>query len=429
MMKGKITRELLCALCLAVVVLLPSLARGQTTKSGLGAWQNPDIGFVYDLKWDLHDAERNENGDREWSTRGFGISSAELSVGADLDPYARLDFNAFFSESGAEIHELFFLFPALPLNLKAKGGQYLTNFGRWNQFHTHSMPFSSEPRILNEYFEGHLLLTGLELSWLLPVSRYMEIGGGVYNRMQGHTHDVLPAAGGSGWSQDNPPPGCHFHGDEIHCPDNPELEQEYMETVGDPDAPLRSKTNKGLEDFAYALRAKTSVDMGLSWSADIGVSGIHQQHYKHSQRIPGQTYSKTNYGADVTFFWTPPEANLYRNMDFGFEYFANDEEYEVVRDDTIYRQTRVRDGFFGYARMRVNRRWQFGAFGELFDSSTAVKKKRRRYGGFLTLNISHYQYVTLEVSRYERSPEDDPLHMIVLQYDGVIGYHTHGSQR
>ncbi|UCH82642.1 MAG: hypothetical protein JSW50_09130 [Candidatus Latescibacterota bacterium] len=428
-MRIRVGRQKLFAVVLATVFLTPVISWGQSQRAGLGSWQNPDIGLVYDLRFDLHDAERDADGNTEWTTRGFRLSSAELSVGAAIDPYARLDFNAFFSEEGAEIHELFALFPSLPLNLKLKLGQYLANFGRWNQFHTHSMPFSTEPRVMNEYFDGHLMLDGLETSWLVPIPIYTELTGGVYNGIEGHTHDALPTAEESEWGPDNPPPGCHIHDGEIHCPGNPELEEEYRATVEDPDAPVQGKTNKGVDDLAYLLRLKTSIDLGLSWGVDMGVSGIHQPNYAYSQRVPGKTYSKTGFGADITVFWTPPEANLYRNMDFGVEYFANNEEFEVKRGEQIFQQTLTRDGAFGYARFRLNRRWQFGVFGEVFEPRNGPNVEQKRYGGFLTMNISHYQYITVEFSRYEATPTADPLHMIVFQYDGVIGYHTHGSQR
>jgi hypothetical protein len=407
----------------------PACGQRVGTGSGLGAWQNPDLGFVMDLKWDLHDAERDEKGRKIWTTRGLELSSAELSIGHEIDPYGRIDFNAFFSEEGAEIHELFFLLPALPLNLSLKGGHYLARFGRWSQFHSHSMPFASEPRILHEYLEGHLAPTGLELSWLLPISHYVELTGGVYNSIVGHSHDTDPVSESAAWGPGNPPPGCHFHGDRIHCPGNPDLEELYYSLVSDPEGPTRSKTNRGFDDLAYLGRLKSSVEFGLSWSVDLGASVIHQENYAYSQRFEGRTYSKTTAGADVTVFWTPPEMNLYRGMDFGFELLVNDEQFETVGQDGIVQEDLKRAGLFGHVRYRHNRRWSFGAFGETFEPRKGADDGRDRLGGFLTWNISHFQYVTLEFSRYDRSPFEDPVNSFTIQYDGVIGYHTHGSQR
>ncbi len=402
---------------------------GAAAAGGLGAWMNPDIGFVYDLKVDLHDAERDQNGDALWTTRGFRLSTAELSIGADVDPHGRIDFNGMFSETGAEIHELFFVFPALPLSLKLKGGHYLANFGRWSQFHSHAMPFSSEPRILHEYFEGHLAPTGLELSWLVPLAHYVEVTGGVYNSIAGHSHDTDPASAGAAWGPDNPPPGCHFHGDEIHCPNDPEMEEEYYATLDDPEAPTRDKTNRELKDLAYLGRLNSSLELGLSWSIDVGGSVVHQPRYSYSQRFPGESYAKTTYGADMTVFWNQPEKNLYTGLDFGLELLVNDEQFEILEDGVYERQGLRRSGFFAYGRYRLNRTWAGGVFGESFEPRQGSKTMQERFGTFLTYNISHFQSVRLEYSHYKKVPDDEPLSMFVLQFDGVIGYHTHGRQR
>jgi hypothetical protein len=269
----------------------------------------------------------------------------------------------------------------------------------------------------------------VELSWLVPLPHFLEITGGVYDGITGHTHDTDPAAADAAWGPDNPPPGCHFHGDEIHCPDNPELEAEYWAAVGDPDGPVRGRTNLGAGDLAWLGRVKSSLELGLDWSVDLGTSVIHQPRFKRSQRFPGETYEKTVFGADLTVFRNVPEQNLYRGLDFGVEFLANREEFEVEHEGTYYRDRLTRAGLFGHARYRWSRRWEFGAFGETFAPRLGRDDNRKRYGGFLTWRPSHFQAVTLEVTRYETCPDEDALHQLVIQYDGTIGYHTHGSQR
>ncbi len=421
-------------LLLASSMLLCVHAGAQASSDGgsaraLGAWMNPDIGFVYDLKLDLHDAESADGEGRRWTTRGFDLSTAEISVGADVDPYCRIEFNAVFSETGAEIHELYFVYPALPMNLKLKGGRYLANFGRWSQFHSHATPFSSEPRLLHEYLEGHLSPAGLEVSWLVPVSHFIEVTGGVYNAIEGHSHDTDPACSKSAWGRDNPPPGCHFHGDDIHCPGRPDQEAAYNASVRDPRAPVRTSVNKGLRDLAFLGRATTSFEPSLSWSIDMGGSIVHQPRYARSQRFDGEAYGKTTYGADVTVFWNPPEKNLFTGVDFGVEYIANDEQFEIREAGQYFRRGMPRSGFFAYGRYRANKTWSGGLFGESFEARRGEPHRRERFGAFLTCNVSHFQYVRLEYSRYDRLPGEDPVNRFVIQFDGVIGYHTHGRQR
>jgi ABC-type multidrug transport system fused ATPase/permease subunit len=116
-----------------------------------------------------------------------------LIVSANLDPYAFLLANILVNEGGAELHEAYSEFPYLPLNLKGKLGLMLAYFGHWNRFHVHAMPFTSEPRIYKEYAGGMLALKGFELSWMIPVSHYIELIMSVYDRIQGHSHDTDPS--------------------------------------------------------------------------------------------------------------------------------------------------------------------------------------------------------------------------------------------
>ena len=413
---------------LASVLLLSFSGAAFAQQGGLGAWQNPDIGFVYDLKFDMHNAEVDENGDQIWTTRGFNLSTAELNVGAELDPYARIDFNAMFFSEGAEIHELFVTAHSLPLSLKARAGQFLASFGRWSQFHSHSMPFASEPRIMHEYLGGHLMPTGLELSWLAPTDHYIEAFGGVYNSISGHTHDTDPNSSLAAYGPDNLPPGCHFHGDEIHCPDDPSAEELYRSLVDDPDGPMAPGTNKGISDLAWLGRLQTSFEMGLDWSMDLGASLVYQEAFRSSQRFDGTNYSKTTGGVDLTVFWNPVEQNLYRGLDFGVEYMNNREQDEVLSEANWVKRTSVRDGAFTWARYRMNRTWDFGTYYEDFQTMDS-SGRRSRVAGFLTWNVSHYQKIRLEYVHDDRGPYADSVDQVILQFDGVIGFHTHGRQR
>jgi hypothetical protein len=118
-------------------------------------WQNPHIGLTVDAVADAHDAADS------WKSPGLTIRGTELIVSSNIDPYASLVGNVLISQQGAELHEAFAEFPVLPLNLKLKGGLMLANFGRWNRFHTHAMPFSSEPRVYREYAGGMMALRGI----------------------------------------------------------------------------------------------------------------------------------------------------------------------------------------------------------------------------------------------------------------------------
>ncbi len=410
---------------IALVFTVTFLTAVSSNDNTLGAWQNPDVGFVLDMVTDASDI----NGIFDnVSTQGINIRAAELCVSSNIDPFGFLVGNFNFSEHGAALHEGYFILPALPCNLKLKGGHMLANFGRWNQFHTHSMPFTSEPRVYREYLGGHLSVNGLELSWLMPFPFYVELTGSVYDGLSGHTHDSDPVK--TGYTSETErlaaEKGYEKHGNHYHAPDGSiVLEQDLI----DPNEPSTDLTNLSLSNMAYAGRLTSNLELGLDWSVDIGGSFIRQKAYKQSNRIDDYGYPKMTYGADITLFWHPLKQNLYRNLDFGVELLGNYEGFERVTGDQVYEDLASRAGLFSHIHYMHNPTWHYGAFGEFFQPVKDKSFTKSCYGLFTTFQLTHFQFFRLEISRYDYSEFLDPVHRLMLQYDAVIGYHTHGRQR
>lgn len=425
---GRFIRSLL------ILFLFSAIVSGQRNSSAAPpAWQNPDIGFTLDGVIDAYDVEG------PWKSPGVTLRGAELVVSSNIDPYASLLGNVLISEHGAELHEAFAEFPFLPFNIKGKAGLMLANFGRWNRFHVHVMPFTSEPRIYREYAAGLLALKGVELSWMLPVDHYVEIILSAYNRIQGHSHDVDPSRSSTSFSgrsadQIAEEIGAEKHGSHWHGPNGEILYEEDLLALADntrSSDPVVVTGNRRPEGFAYGGRITTSFEFGPQVSVDLGGSGLFQHHYKQSQRseLDGRTYDKLLYGADLTFFWHPLTANNYRNLQAGVEMLGSYEGFERISDGWILEEYYRRLGLFSWISLRLSQRWQTGVFGETFRSNDYLDNSRRRYGAFITLDITHYQYLRLEYSRYDYPGELDGVNRIMLQYDATIGYHTHGRQR
>ncbi len=416
------------------LVLLTTMVSAQDKP--LGAWQNPNIGVVADFIADLHDAESQGS---TWRSEGIQLRAAELDISAHIDPFSSLHANILVTPTGAEMHEAFALFPFLPGNLKAKGGLMLANFGRWNRFHTHFMPFTSEPRIYHEYLGGMMLNKGLELSWLAPFERFLEITVSAYESMQGHTHDSpIPVSGGNGevsiekiLNDIAREKGCVSHGDHWDCPGGQILREEDLlaEAGIDSMEPVTRRSRFSAQDFAGGGRARTVFEFGGDWSLDAGISGLYQHGYKISQRLDGKRYPKALYGADLTFFWHPLDRNQYRNADFGVEFLMNSEMFERQQDRTIISEPFHRGGFFSFVRYQHLQGKQVGSFYERFTNRSREDYAQNRYGLFFTYAPSHFQFFRIEVSRHHYAEGADALHRIALQYDAVIGYHTHGSLR
>lgn len=410
--------KLIRAVSVLVILLLGTLWGVEKKKS----WMNPNIGFTGDIIVDVSDVEGMFD---KATSQGINIRAGELTLGASIDPYAKFYGNLNFGTHGAALHELYAWFPVLPANLSMKIGYKLANFGRWNRFHTHAMPFAAEPRIYMEYFGGHFSGTGIEISWLSPLPFYLETTLSAYDVINGHTHDSDPSLFESESEKLAFELGYTKHGSHWHNQDGGiVLESEII----DPMKPSLNKSNKKINDFAYAGRINTTFEFGSDWSADLGGSAVFQPGYRHSNRLD-RSYSKGVFGGDLTVFWHPLTMNKYRNLDLGIEWLMNYEENELFIGGEIYETGSWRQGFFSHLHFRLSQRWHFGVYAELFEALNSDSFLRKRFGLFTTMEISHYQYLRLELSRYQKWEHFNPVHRITLQYDATIGFHSHGRQR
>ena len=144
---------------------------------------NPDIAIITDVALAaFSDDQPLQTGAHDPVANGFNLQQVELSVGSAVDPYFRVDGNIVFSQFGVEIEEMYGTTLALPGGLQARGGQFLTRFGRLNPTHPHGWDFVDQPFQHGRYFgaEGNRGL-GLELSWLTPLPWYVQVIGSAQN--------------------------------------------------------------------------------------------------------------------------------------------------------------------------------------------------------------------------------------------------------
>lgn len=149
----------------------------------LGALQsmNPDISFIADVAVAyFSDRDNLQSGAHDPAQTGFTLQQLELAIGKAVDPYFRVDGNIVFSQFGVEIEEIYATTLALPWNLQARVGQFLTRFGRINATHPHTWDFVDQTFVIGRYFgaEGNRGL-GVELSYLTPLPWYVELVGSV----------------------------------------------------------------------------------------------------------------------------------------------------------------------------------------------------------------------------------------------------------
>jgi hypothetical protein len=137
---------------------------------------NPDISLILDgAAAYFSDANPLQSGGHDPRKNGFNLQQLELSLNSYVDPYFMFNSNIVFAQFGVEIEEAYGTTTALPLNLQARAGQFLTRFGRLNASHPHTWEFVDQPFILGKFMggEGNRGL-GAEVSWLTPLPWYTE---------------------------------------------------------------------------------------------------------------------------------------------------------------------------------------------------------------------------------------------------------------
>ncbi len=419
--------------CIALLSAAYQLLAGEGVPKGTPpAWQNPDIGLNLDATIELNDVNN------EIITPGLNIRGAELIISSHIDPYASLTGNLLVSEHGMELHEAFVTFPYLPLSLSAKAGLMLARFGRWNQFHLHSLPFATEPRIYHEYADGMLALKGIELSSLLPFSHYIELSFAIYDGIRGHTHDADPVVADDGVSHKSldeiasemgaTQHGSHWHGSSGEILYEADLlawekEQSSLE-------PTTFSLPKDISALAYGGKVSTAFEFGANISLDAGFSVLYQKKALSSKRVIGHTYSRFLYGTDLTLFWHPLTRNKYRNLQAGVELIGSYSGMEFMSGGEVIEYYGNRAGLFYWLSAQLTTRWQTGLFSDIFQPLILNDIINSRTGAFVTCNISHYQYLRIEFSRYNYANESlSGVNRLILQYNATIGHHTHGRQR
>jgi hypothetical protein len=154
----------------------------QQTRSSLSF--NPDIGLIGDFQ-----GSYISRGKRNFDAY---LNETELSLQANVDPYARADFFLSFGRDpvtgkyGVEVEEGYLTTLSLPAQLQLKVGKFREALGRINPTHPHALPFIDLPNAYVNYFgENGLNDEGLSLSWLIPDKKvYQEI---IFQATSGHS--------------------------------------------------------------------------------------------------------------------------------------------------------------------------------------------------------------------------------------------------
>jgi len=143
----------------------------QQTRSTLSF--NPDIGVIGDFQ-----GSYISKGNKNFNAY---LNETELSLQANVDPYARADFFLSFGRDpetgkyGVDVEEGYLTTLSLPAQLQLKLGKFREAVGRINPTHPHALPFIDLPNAYVNYFgENGLNDEGASLSWLIPNKKFYQ---------------------------------------------------------------------------------------------------------------------------------------------------------------------------------------------------------------------------------------------------------------
>jgi hypothetical protein len=111
-------------------------------------------------------------------SQGFNLGESELGISANIDP----DFRgvATFSilpAGGISVENGFVQSTSLGDGLNLKFGRFFSGLGYLNEQHAHAWDFVDQPLVYATLWNNQLAEDGVQLKWLAPTDRFLEIGG------------------------------------------------------------------------------------------------------------------------------------------------------------------------------------------------------------------------------------------------------------
>lgn len=109
--------------------------------------------------------------------RSFSLGESELTLSANIDPNFSGQLSlALVPDNTVSVEEAFFQSKALLDGSNLKVGRFLSSIGYLNSQHAHTWDFVDAPLVYQAFFGGQYKPDGLQLKWLAPLDRYVEIG-------------------------------------------------------------------------------------------------------------------------------------------------------------------------------------------------------------------------------------------------------------
>lgn len=170
---------------LACVVQAEDTAKNKVGKIS-GNEFNPAVSVILDGRYtdikegELHLPGFQLGGEAGLPEQGFSSPHNELMLSANVDDkfYGSLTAAIYDhdGESGIELEEAFIETLGLGAGFTIKAGKFLSGLGYLNSVHGHAHDFTDSPLVYDALFGGHLIDTGVQVSWVAPLDFYLNVG-------------------------------------------------------------------------------------------------------------------------------------------------------------------------------------------------------------------------------------------------------------
>ncbi len=288
--------------------------------------------------------------------QGFNIGESELGIAANIDPDFRgVATLALGAEGTFSVENAFVQSTALGDGLNLKFGRFFSGLGYLNEVHAHAWDFVEQPLIYATFWNNQLGEDGLQIKWLAPFDRFVELGAELGK--------------GRGFPGTNTP-----------------------------------KNGSGMG----VLFAHIGDDIGVEQSWRLGFSLHQTQRVKaESANVPDSMgnlltnqFSGDSRTAGVDFIWKyAPNGNIReRYLKVQGEYFRRDERgnlsYNTATGGANVTDTfaLTQSGFYVQSVYQFMPRWRMGARYDRLDSGVA------QLGATLTKVISDYAFLPTRTS-------------------------------
>ncbi|NBV21682.1 MAG: hypothetical protein EBS05_07140 [Proteobacteria bacterium] len=382
----------------------------ETSKKSFASQFNPAIGFVGETVFGYRSTGSDKNGGNRPGGFDANLRSGELTLQAAVDPFAKgyLVLNGSADSKGEAtlgIEEAALVTTSLPGNLTVRAGRFFADFGRLTFRHDHELPFVNRPLVLDQFIGGESRSDGLEASWLLPTSHYINFTAGVGTQLGG----ALPNAG----------------------------------------------TFRAANELTFWTHLSSFWELTPNLTLEGGLSGLINDRADDLGgalvQADGSTLTERRRkvaGLDLTLRYQPLDAAAYRGVEWGTELLFNQGDYTFDPNGSlnpanpggaVFSGDESRGhvhslGLYSYLATKLNREWTAGF---LFDwvqnlpgvaTGTAANTDTFCYSPYLTWKPSETHMLRLQYSYTAERPAsgraDD--HAVYLQWTYVIGSHSHG---